>query len=41
MLFNLMIPQALYTGLLGTLMLRVLKDKNVTAMLLRRSLQKE
>ena len=41
MLFNLMIPQALYTGLLGTLMLRVLKDKNVTTMLLRRSLQKE
>ncbi len=40
-LFNLMVPQALYTGLLGTLMLRVLKDKNVTAMLLRRSLQKE
>lgn len=40
-LFNLIVPQALYTGLLGTLMLRVLKDKNVTAMLLRRSLQKE
>ena len=40
-LFNLMIPQAIYTGLLGTLMLRAIKDKNVTAMLLRRSLQKE
>ena len=40
-LFNLMIPQAIYTGLLWTLMLRAIKDKNVTAMLLRRSLQKE
>jgi rod shape-determining protein MreD len=35
------LPQALYTGLLGTLMLRSIKNKNFTAMLLRRSLQKE
>jgi rod shape-determining protein MreD len=41
LIFTRMLPQALYTGLLGTFMLRFIKEKNVTAMLLRRSLQKE
>ncbi len=40
-LFNLMIPQAIYTGLLGTLMLRFISNKNVVTQLIRRSLQKE
>ncbi len=41
LLFTRMLPQALYTGLLGTLMLRFIKSRNVAAALLRRSLQKE
>lgn len=36
-----MVPQALYTGLLGTLMLRFISNKNVATQLIRRSLQKE
>ena len=41
MFFTRMVPQALYTGLLGTLMLRFISNKNVAAQLIRRSLQKE
>jgi rod shape-determining protein MreD len=41
MLFTRILPQAVYTGLLGTVMLRYIKDRDVTSMLLRRSLQKE
>lgn len=41
MFFTRLLPQALYTGLLGTLLLRFIKDKNVTTMLMRRSLRKE
>jgi cell shape-determining protein MreD len=40
-LFGRMLPQALYTGILGTLMLSYIKSGNITALLLRRSLQKE
>ncbi len=36
-----MLPQALYTGVLGMLMLRFIKNRNITAQLLRRSFQKE
>ncbi len=35
------LPRAVYTGLLGTFVLRFIKDMNVTPKLLRRSLQKE
>lgn len=41
MFFTRMVPQALYTGLLGTLMLRFISNKNVATQLMRRSLQKE
>lgn len=41
MFFSCMVPQALYTGLLGTLMLRFISNKNVATQLVRRSLQKE
>jgi rod shape-determining protein MreD len=41
MFFTRMVPQALYTGLLGTLMLRFISNKNVATQLIRRSLQKE
>ena len=41
MFFTGMVPQALYTGLLGTLMLRFISNKNVATQLMRRSLQKE
>jgi rod shape-determining protein MreD len=41
MFFTRMVPQALYTGLLGTLMLRIISNKNVATQLIRRSLQKE
>jgi rod shape-determining protein MreD len=40
-LFARTLPQALYTGLLGTFLLRLIKGKDFTSMLLRRSLQKE
>jgi rod shape-determining protein MreD len=36
-----MLPQALYTGFLGTLMLRFISRKSVSNALVRRSLQKE
>jgi len=39
--FTRMIPQALYTGILGTLLLHFLAGKKVASTLLRRSLQKE
>lgn len=39
--FTRMVPQALYTGLLGTLMLRFISNRNVVTQLIRRSLQKE
>ncbi len=41
LLFSRMLPQALYTGLMGTVMLQFIKNRNVTSALLRRSLQKE
>ncbi len=41
MFFTRMLPQALYTGLLGTFMLRLISRRNVAAALIRRSLQKE
>jgi rod shape-determining protein MreD len=41
MFFTRMVPQAIYTGLLGTLMLRFISNKNIATQLIRRSLQKE
>jgi cell shape-determining protein MreD len=41
LLFTRLLPRAFYTGLLGTLMLQIIKDRKVAALLLRRSLQKE
>jgi rod shape-determining protein MreD len=41
LLFTRMLPAALYTGILGYLMLRLLAKKSVLAALRRRSLQKE
>ncbi len=35
------VPRAVYTGLLGTFLLQFIKNKNLSTMLLRRSLQKE
>ena len=41
LLFAQTLPQALYTGILGTLLLRFIQSKKICAMLRRRSLQKE
>lgn len=41
MAFTRMLPQAFYTGLLGTLLLRAINTRNVLAMLMRRGMQKE
>lgn len=41
MLFTHMLPQAVYTGLLGTLLLRFISRRSVTDALMRRALQKE
>ncbi len=40
-LFMSTLPRAIYTGVLGMLMLRLIKDKNLASILLRRSLLKE
>jgi len=41
MFFTRMLPQALYTGLLGTILLHFVAGKKAAALLLRRPLQKE
>jgi len=41
MLFTSTLPRAVYTGLLGTVVLQFIQDKDLSSMLLRRSLQKE